>query len=420
MDVMDHCREVMERVRRRVEPYAWIAMRIGAWGFPLVVLLLVIYAYASFCLVFCKWAVYDRGLEGRAWAYAAAAHVPFLLTMASFFQAVFRSPGKAGREWSDRMERAFQEQTSAAVGNEEAKKSSGGTTGTNSPGGHKEDPLTDRETHSEAAEEFMSEDESAAPSSALSPRSEVRKRGNGTPLGDEKEVTREPDNSGVVTSSRDEEEGTWLVLTRCKRCEPPLLRPPRAHHCRICGMCVLKFDHHCPVINNCVGLRNQKVFLLMTFYAVTMLVTGLGLMWYHFLAVQSLQCRATSSLIWHFNLFNILELLRGNMFGICKGPVDMWLLVSSVVGALVASVFAAFLGFSALPLIQNATTLERGISPKCRKYSSGSLLQNARQVLGARLWEWPIPWYFPNPLADGVHWFDGHCTCPECTGSKSC
>ncbi|KAJ6578702.1 hypothetical protein DFH09DRAFT_346566 [Mycena vulgaris] len=30
----------------------------------------------------------------------------------------------------------------------------------------------------------------------------------------------------------------------CARCA--IVKPYRAHHCRVCGTCVLKFDHHCP------------------------------------------------------------------------------------------------------------------------------------------------------------------------------
>jgi len=50
----------------------------------------------------------------------------------------------------------------------------------------------------------------------------------------------------------------------CKKCR--CLRPARAHHCSICGRCVLKMDHHCPWVNNCVGLYNQKHFVLFLFY----------------------------------------------------------------------------------------------------------------------------------------------------------
>ncbi|XP_030254293.1 palmitoyltransferase ZDHHC23-B [Sparus aurata] len=39
-------------------------------------------------------------------------------------------------------------------------------------------------------------------------------------------------------------------------------RPPRAGHCRICGVCVLRLDHHCVWINSCVGQANHRSFLV--------------------------------------------------------------------------------------------------------------------------------------------------------------
>ena len=51
----------------------------------------------------------------------------------------------------------------------------------------------------------------------------------------------------------------------CKKCNNP--RPLRAHHCRICGKCTLKMDHHCHWIANCVGYYNQKNFYQFLFYS---------------------------------------------------------------------------------------------------------------------------------------------------------
>lgn len=54
------------------------------------------------------------------------------------------------------------------------------------------------------------------------------------------------------------------TLPLCPKCGLP--KPPRTHHCSVCNKCSFRFDHHCPVIGNCIALYNIKAFILFPFY----------------------------------------------------------------------------------------------------------------------------------------------------------
>ncbi len=49
----------------------------------------------------------------------------------------------------------------------------------------------------------------------------------------------------------------------CPHCQ--VFKTASTRHCVICHRCVERYDHHCQWINNCVGLRNHNIFVLLLF-----------------------------------------------------------------------------------------------------------------------------------------------------------
>lgn len=98
---------------------------------------------------------------------------------------------------------------------------------------------------------------------------------NWKPVVDEENGETDPltTSLGISRLSFQQQAGINSRVRYCRKCCQ--FKPPRCHHCCVCGRCILKMDHHCVWVANCVGARNYKFFLLFLFYTFleTILVT---------------------------------------------------------------------------------------------------------------------------------------------------
>ncbi|OMJ88124.1 hypothetical protein SteCoe_10026 [Stentor coeruleus] len=86
-----------------------------------------------------------------------------------------------------------------------------------------------------------------------------------------------------------------------------ILRIPRSGHCFICNLCVERFDHHHPWINNCIGAKNHCVFyIFLVITCVFIPYTAFICIYYLVLCLQN-----------NYDLFNIKSLLALIITVIC-------------------------------------------------------------------------------------------------------
>ncbi|KAG9471569.1 hypothetical protein GDO78_014258 [Eleutherodactylus coqui] len=129
---------------------------------------------------------------------------------------------------------------------------------------------------------------------------------------------------GYVLTDCDEKEEQETTsqnpgAVRMRRCGYCLLKQPmRARHCKSCQRCVRRYDHHCPWIENCVGEKNHRVFILYLALQLLALLWAVRIAWSGFYAAVTWS---------EWLLANILLLVAFMVIGVCTVVVIL-LLVS--------------------------------------------------------------------------------------------
>lgn len=173
----------------------------------------------------------------------------------------------------------------------------------------------------------------------------------------------------------------------CKWCGK--YKPDRCHHCRVCRLCILKMDHHCPWIYNCVGFHNYKHFFLLLFYCLLTL---------------------------HLIVWTMSESVRR-----CIENVDtpfqtmFWTFFGETLAFFFCVLITTFFGFHVYLVIRAMTTIEfcEKSLPKDQKQSNKNsnsdpsvydcgIYGNLKTVLGDNVLLWAFP--CSQPRGDGLRY----------------
>ena len=76
-------------------------------------------------------------------------------------------------------------------------------------------------------------------------------------------------NSPLIISKSD-----LVINDNCDICNISNL-PLRSHHCKKCGLCILKYDHHCTFIDSCIGEDNHLILIVFLFFQTNAIVLAL-------------------------------------------------------------------------------------------------------------------------------------------------
>ncbi|XP_060572210.1 palmitoyltransferase ZDHHC3-A-like isoform X2 [Ruditapes philippinarum] len=180
----------------------------------------------------------------------------------------------------------------------------------------------------------------------------------------------------------------------CDKCSMHV--PFRTHHCDSCKACILKRDHHCYLVGTCIGFKNQRYWIILTFYVtINCIICGIFVFKY------------VCNVVWP-ELTSWSDLLL---------PLTIWRTIFRNISALHCILIMQLyidLFFSVLAFVyfnsQMVITLEGKtlfeVAKKVPIKNTNSFNTNMKSVFGDF---WGLNFLFPMTLVfrqrdDGIHW----------------
>ena len=211
-------------------------------------------------------------------------------------------------------------------------------------------------------------------------------------LNDEDEEISDEDECeyNPVTSVSDDVMNSIITeyKTKLKRCfQCYVVRPPRGHHCSFCKGCVLKMDHHCPWVNNCIGFFNRKYFMQFIFYLELLFI-------YDFIFTLIYLVPEFKIVIKDRHKINLVGFIL-----VCLNYIPIFI---------ITILFGKFVLYHIKLVLTNSSTIESLDQENKDKYKRFCLSpkENFEQVFGKN----KIFWFLPvineqaKPVGDGLLW----------------
>ncbi|KAL7294773.1 hypothetical protein TKK_0011708 [Trichogramma kaykai] len=176
-------------------------------------------------------------------------------------------------------------------------------------------------------------------------------------------------------------------------CHTCLVRKPiRSKHCSACDVCVARYDHHCPWVNNCIGAKNHKYF-------IGFLMSLLGL---------CLVVMAASIRYWQFECWtDLTDTHSADNYLVAAATCDAWIMWVTVNTSLHAFWVGTLLACQCYQImILGMTTNERINSGRYKHFANGNPFHRGALQNAADFCECGLCGFQPKPSEDWLHSYD--------------